>query len=65
MTLRDDVELMATNLARSGQHRNCLTIEAELANRGYPEAYVVLVDPKVRRTLDALCDEQWQRALHK
>jgi hypothetical protein len=65
MTLREDIELMATKLATSGQHRNCLTIETELANGGYPEAYVVLVDPEVRRTLNALCNQHWRPALHK
>jgi hypothetical protein len=57
MTLRDDVELMATKLARSGEHANCLTIEAELAHKGFPEAYVVLVDPTLRARLDALCNQ--------
>jgi hypothetical protein len=55
MTLRDNIELMATRLARSGEHQSCMTIEAELAHKGYPEAYVVLVDATLRARLDVLC----------
>jgi hypothetical protein len=32
-----------------------MTIEAELAHKGYPEAYVVLVDATLRARLDVLC----------
>jgi hypothetical protein len=56
MTLRENIELMATRLARSGEHRSCMTIEAELVRKGYSEAYVVLVDATLRARLDVLCN---------
>jgi hypothetical protein len=55
MTLRDDIEIMATKLAKSGVHQSCVSIEAELAYKGYPEAYVVLVETTLRSRLNALC----------
>ena len=55
MTFRDDIEMRASELARSGRHRDCFSIEAELAYSGYPEVYVVLLEPKLRARLDDLC----------
>jgi hypothetical protein len=47
--------MRASELARSGRHRDCISIEAELAYSGYPEVYVVLLEPKLRARLDDLC----------
>ena len=60
MTLRDDVEGLATDLAKSGRHIDCLTIESQLAYEGHPEVYVVLQDPALRARLKAICDEHWR-----
>jgi hypothetical protein len=60
MTLRDDVERLATGLARSGRHIDCLTIESQLAHEGHAEVYVVLQDAALRARLKAICDEHWQ-----
>jgi hypothetical protein len=60
MTLRDDVRRLATELARSGRHFDCLTIEAYLDSEGFPEVFVVLDDPEFRAGLKALCNEHWR-----
>ena len=51
---------MAFEAARSGRHRDCLSIEAELAEAGYPEAYVVLQEPGLRKLLNQLCAKSWR-----
>ena len=55
MTLAYDVKRLAIEMAKSGRHFDCIAIEAQLDEDGYPEAYVVLVDPVFRATLNALC----------
>jgi len=57
MTLADEVRALAFDLARSGRHTDCTTIEEELDGAGYPEVFVVLVDPAVRKNLNFLCHE--------
>jgi hypothetical protein len=53
----EKVRNMAFELARSGRHFDCLSIEAELADTGYPEAYIVLQEAALRKKLDELCAE--------
>jgi len=55
MTLSEKVRELAYASARSGLHVDCSSIEAELADAGYPEAYVVLQESALRKTLDELC----------
>jgi hypothetical protein len=57
MGTADEIRRRAFELARSGHHIDCLTIETELADDGFPEAYVVLQDLQVRAELKAICDE--------
>jgi hypothetical protein len=62
VTLAEEVRRLAVTLAESGRHVDCLTIEAELAGDGYPEAYVVLSEPHFRARLKAICDGHWHPA---
>jgi hypothetical protein len=55
--LSENVRKLAYELARSGRHIDCRSIETELADAGYPEAYVVLQEPGLRSALDELCEE--------
>jgi hypothetical protein len=53
--LAENVRQLAFELARSGRHVDSRSIEAELADAGYPEAYVVLQEPALHKSLDELC----------
>jgi hypothetical protein len=59
MELAEEVRRLAVDLALSGRHIDCITIESQLANDGHPEAYVVLDDPIFRAQLTAICNEHW------
>jgi len=65
MALADDVKRLAIEMAISGRHKDCLAIEAQLDEDGYPEAYVVLVDPALRARLNALCDQSRHTSDHE
>ena len=56
MGTTDEIRTRAFELAASGHYFDCLTIETELADEGFPEAYVVLQDLQVRAELKAICD---------
>ena len=60
MTTADGIRRRAFELARSGRHIDCVTIETELADGGFPEAYIVLQDLQVRAELRAICDKRWR-----
>lgn len=62
MKLSENVRKLAFELARSGRHSDCLSIEAELAQAGYPEAYVVLQEPALRKALKDICAKHLDRA---
>ena len=55
MTLADDIKRLATDLAKTGLHFDCVAIEAQLAADGYPESYVVLWEPEFRAMVNTLC----------
>jgi hypothetical protein len=59
MTLASDLRRRAVDLAKSGHHIDCLTIETQLDREGFVEAHLMLQDPAVRAALKALCDEHW------
>jgi hypothetical protein len=59
MSLADEVSRRAFELAKSGRHIDCVTIESQLADEGFPEAYVVLQEPQLRAALKAICDRHW------
>jgi hypothetical protein len=49
----------AYELARSGLHIDCLTIESQLEQEGHPLVREVLSDPALRARLRRLCDRHW------
>ena len=55
----DRIRLRAYELARTGQHIDCLTIESALLREGYPDVYSALQDPFVRRHIRELCAAHW------
>jgi hypothetical protein len=59
MELADEVKKLAIELALSGHHIDCLTIELQLADAGHPEVYVVLRDPVLRAQLKVICEKHW------
>src|SRR4051794_40822110 len=59
MTLTENVTRRAVELAKSGRHRDCISIEAELDRDGFPEVYVVLDQPELRASVKALCQLHW------
>ena len=59
LMLSDDVRKQAFKLAGSGRYPDCISIEAALAEAGYPEVYVVLQEPALRKTLNELCASRW------
>jgi len=55
----DQVRKRAYELARSGRHIDCLTIESELEQEGYAMARLVLKDEGLRHRLRRICDRHW------
>jgi hypothetical protein len=52
--------IRAIQLAESGQHYSCLTVEIALAAEGYAEAFDVFKDDKLRAGISAICQKYWQ-----
>jgi hypothetical protein len=49
----------AIELAESGYHIDCLTIESELVNEGYGEAADLLKNERLRSGLRTICHKHW------
>lgn len=49
----------AIELAESGYHIDCLTIESALVNEGYGEAAGLLRNVRLRSGLRTICDKHW------
>ena len=52
--------MRAIQLAESGQHYSCLTVEVALAAEGYPEAFGVFKDDGLRAGILAICQKHWR-----
>ena len=46
-------------LAESGEHIDCLTIEATLIREGYGEAVDLLKNEHLRKGLRTICNKRW------
>lgn len=55
----DQVRKRAYELARSGRHIDCLTIESELEQEGYAVARLVMKDEGLRERLRRICNQHW------
>jgi hypothetical protein len=51
--------MRAIQLAESGRHHNCLTVEIALAAEGYAEAFDVFKDDRLRAGISAICQKSW------
>jgi hypothetical protein len=49
----------AIELAESGYHIDCITIESALIDEGYGEAATLLKNEALRRGLRTICDKHW------
>jgi hypothetical protein len=47
-------------LAESGRHIDCLTVESALAVEGYAEAFEVFKDDRLRAGIRAICQKHWR-----
>jgi len=54
------VRQRAIELAQTGEHIDCLTIELALDREGYPDAYSVCRDDEFRAALKVICDSYWK-----
>jgi hypothetical protein len=52
--------MRAIQLAESGQHYSCLTVEIALAAEDYPEAFDVFKDDRLRAFISAICQKHWR-----
>ncbi|EHK53414.1 hypothetical protein MAXJ12_30397 [Mesorhizobium alhagi CCNWXJ12-2] len=52
--------MRAIQLAESGNHFSCLTVETALAAEGYAEAFEVFKDDSLRVGIWALCQKHWR-----
>lgn len=51
--------IRALELAESGHHIDCLTIESALVHEGYHEASELLKNESLRRGLRTMCQKHW------
>ncbi len=49
----------ALQLAESGEHIDCLTIESALLDEGYHEAVVLMKNEHLRSGLRTICNKHW------
>jgi hypothetical protein len=61
---RDYISRRADELARTGQYRNWLLIEAVISREGFPEARQVLDDSFKRESLKRLCASHYKDVPH-
>jgi hypothetical protein len=54
------VRKRALEIARTGQHIDCLTIEMALEREGHSDAFEALKDDEFRARLKAICDAHWR-----
>ncbi|WP_139043973.1 hypothetical protein [Allomesorhizobium alhagi] len=52
--------MRAMQLAESGQHIDCLTVESALAVEGYAEAFEVFKDDRLRAGIRTMCQKHWR-----
>jgi hypothetical protein len=58
--VRASLLVRAMQLAESGRHIDCLTVESALAAEGYAEAFEVFKDDRLRAGIRAICQQHWQ-----
>jgi hypothetical protein len=51
--------IRAIQLAESGKHYSCLTVESALVAEGYAEAFEVFKDDRLRAGIRAICQRHW------
>jgi len=57
---RASLLVRAIQLAESGEHIDCLTVESALAVEGYAEAFEVFKDDRLRAGIRAICQKHWR-----
>jgi hypothetical protein len=58
--VRASLLVRAMQLAESGRHIDCLTVESALAVEGYAEAFEVFKDDRLRAGIRAMCHKHWR-----
>jgi hypothetical protein len=57
---RSSLLVRAMQLAESGEHIDCLTVESALAVEGYAEAFEVFKDDRLRAGIRSICQKHWR-----
>ncbi|WP_394887532.1 hypothetical protein ACG873_21775 [Mesorhizobium sp. AaZ16] len=56
---RASLLVRAMQLAESGEHIDCLTVESALAVEGYADAFEVFKNDRLRAGIRAMCQKHW------
>jgi hypothetical protein len=62
---RASLLVRAMQLAESGEHIDCLTVERALAVEGYADAFEVFKDDRLRAGIRAICHKHWRQTAER